>query len=107
MVFTVGNNVATMGFPTGKRIEYGSVVYFKKKIEESVKIMNNLRFAGSISLCYLSRPPAKISVVIAWSFRLCVVLSNLWFLICRFVEAEFAKCRRNCVGLLLAEDASW
>ena len=107
MVFTVRNNVATMGFLTGKRIEYGGVVYCKKKIEESVKIMNNLGFAGSISLCYLARPPAKIDVVIAWSFRLCVILSDHWFLICRFVEAEFAECKRNCVGLLLAEDASW
>ena len=83
MVFTVGDNVATMSFPAGKRIEYGSVVYFKKQIEESVKIMNNLGFAGSISFCYLSCPSAKIGVVIAWSFRLCVVLSNQGLLICR------------------------
>ena len=76
MVFTVRDNVATMGFLAGVRIEYGGVVDCKKEIEKGMKIMDNLGLAGSISLCYLACSDHKEGVVIAWSFRLRVVLSN-------------------------------
>ena len=68
VVFTVRNNVSTMGFPSGVRIEYGGGVDCKKKIKKYVKIMNNLRLPGSIALCYLACPDAKEGVVIAWCF---------------------------------------
>ena len=68
VVFTIRNDVSTMGFLSEERIEYGGGVDCKKKIKKCVKIMNNLRLPGSIALCYLACPDAKEGVVIAWGF---------------------------------------
>ena len=68
VIFTIGDDMSTMGFPSRERIEYYGVVDCQKKIKKCVKIMNNLRLPGSIALCYLACPDAKEGVVIAWGF---------------------------------------